>query len=490
MAMRPDFLAQEYVDELATLLDDVPPFPTPDAVRIVEAELGGPILDRFRAFDGEPVASASFGQVYRAELSTGEIVAVKVQRPGIERVVSVDLRILSLISRLMDASTLLLSVKLHPIYEDFAVWTRDELDYRVEARYATDLREDRDEAAGEIIPRVYEQLSTRRVLTLEYLHGHWVNDLIAGLATDRADLVRRLAAEGIELDEVARTLVRIVLRQVFVRGVFHADPHAANIVVMPQSRVGLVDFGIVGVMSDEFKRDMLKFFEEVGERRPSGAFRAALRLVDVPNGADLGGFRREFERNLQDWMIASRDPRASLREKSSARLLMGNLAVMRKYQIRLPAVVLRFFRALVIVDSVVLQLHPELDLLTEIQLIIREIVLEQLQAQLTVESYLRAILQFEALLVSLPRTLSELVDVQLRDFARELVQTGRTVRRFSASAAAFAGTLGILGALAALVLGVSGRFTSSAEASWQTVAVLALVAGLGLRWVSRRIRSA
>ena len=490
MAMRPDFLPQEYIDELVRLLDEVPPFPTPKAVVIIERELGRPVDAVFSSFPRRPIASASFGQVYRAELASGELVAVKVQRPSIERVVAADLKILGLIARVVDATTILMTIKLRPIYEDFRRWTAEELDYRVEARYAARLRENGAAYDDEIIPRVVPECTTKRVLTLEFLDGRWMNHILIALTRERETETRRLLAEGIDVEEVARCLIRIMLRQVFVGGLFHGNPHAANIVVLDGNRVGLVDFGIVGVMIDEFQRDMLTFLERVAEGSPSRAFEAALRILELPPGIDLRAFRNEYQNNLQNWMSAARDPQASLAEKSNARLLLGNLDLMRRYRVRLPATVLRYYRAFIIVDSIILQLAPSVNMVDEIRAFFAARRRESTLAKLTAENYLNAFLGYQLLLLEAPRVLSEIADLRLRAEA-ELREAGRDFRRLGAGALRGVGVFAILAAVLIVVLRVVAGVTTypapGAISIWEILAGILALLGLGARWLARRI---
>jgi ubiquinone biosynthesis protein len=495
LAMRPDFLPAEYVMELVNLLDRVPPFPTDEAIRRIEDDLGQPIDELFESFPAEPVASASFGQVYRASLPTGEVVAVKVQRPGVREVVRSDLRILRAATWLLDTSTLLLTLKLRPLYDDFRRWTLEELDYRVEARYASRMMAANVDTPEEAIPEIYWDLTGEHVLTLEFFDGYWISDVLADLREhDPSVAEAKLAAHGTTREEVAADLLTVMLREAFVGGVFHADPHAANLVVLRDGRIGLVDFGIVGVMISEFQAEMLRFLEHTSDGNASRAFQAVLRIVEVPSAADLRAFRFEYESNLQNWMSAVADPHATIAEKSNTRLLLGNLAVMRRYQVRLPPMVLRYYRAFMIVDTIVLQLCPQLNIMEAMKRVFGEMRLARLLEPLTVDNYVAALLQYQNALLALPRTVDELLNDRLVAFERELTDTPRTARRLAARATSALGTVWLLLALLVAVLGATGQVEAvpspiRALATWQLLAVAGLVIALVLRWMSRRLRT-
>jgi ubiquinone biosynthesis protein len=490
LAMRPDFLPAAYVAELGRLLDRVPAFDSAQARRIVERELDGAIDELFAEFAAEPVASASFGQVYRARLPSGELVAVKVQRPGVRAVVRADLRILRVGAWLVDVSTVLMTLKVKPLYDDFRAWTWEELDYRVEARYASRMATSGSGTTAEAIPRIYWDRTTERVLTLEFFDGIWLNDVLAAIRDRDPSLDDRLAECHSSREELGATLLTIMLREAFVGGIFHADPHAGNLVLLRDGRVGLVDFGIVGMMNQEFQSDMLRFLTYTSRGLAGRAFQAAMNLIEVPSTSDLRAFRFEYEANLQSWINAVRDPNATLSERSNTRLLLGNLGVMRRYHVRLPPMVLRYYRAFIIVDTIVIQLAPGLQILDLMKAVFTRIQYERAMAQLSFENYVSAYLQYQVLAISAPSAIADLVEGRLRTLEQDLMGTPR---RFAGLLSTFSHGLSRLWLLVTVVvvlaggLGLASSIRDAVPVGWPVLALITLALAVATRWWSRRL---
>ena len=238
LSTRPDLVPLEYVDELSKLQDQVPPFAYSQAREIVRVELGGYPEEIFGGFDAVPLAAASIGQAHQATLMDGSEVVVKVQRPGIEALVEVDLEIMMFLAGMME-SHLEEMERWRPteVVEEFARTLEKEIDYRCEAnhmeRFAFELAGDESVA----IPKVYRSLTTARVITMELVRGVKVSDF------------ERLQADGYDLPLIARRGALSLLKQVFVLGFFHADPHPGNIFILPGNVICFIDFGMVGRIS-------------------------------------------------------------------------------------------------------------------------------------------------------------------------------------------------------------------------------------------------
>jgi ubiquinone biosynthesis protein len=503
LAMRPDFLPREYIDELSDLLDDVPPFPTIQAVEIIRSELGLPIDKLFIDFPPEPIAAASFGQVYKALLVSGELVAVKVQRPDIVRLVQADLRILRVLAAFIDASTILARLKFKTLYHDFEVWTNSELNYEVEARNANRIFINSRGHYEEVVPRIHWDYTTGRVLTMDFLEGVWVKDILTALNRGQKDKIRKYTAEGICLEQVAKNILRVVLRQVFTSGLFHADPHPANIVVLKDNRIGLVDFGITGFMGEEFQRNMLRLLEAMGAQSSTRAFEALVRILEPPRDVDLRAFRKEYEHHLQEWLGAVGDPRATLEEKSTARLLFGNLDIMRRHGLYLPSVVIRFYRALIILDSIILQLFPSINLTAEIRQFLTSLRSEQILDGLTAEAYFAAFLDYQRFMVEAPGLISQIAELRLfsevldanRRLERDFAKVRRWLTRSASTLVRLVGYGAFAGVWILLYLRVAqGILTYRIPVlnqllGWRLAMLMLFFVGMALRWFARILYS-
>src|SRR6185295_12464749 len=222
LGTRADLLPLAYVKELATLQDNVPPFPTADAFARIEAELGRPLHELYPVIDSEPVAAASLGQVYRARLKTGEEVAVKVQRPNLESTISFDVAILFRLVKLTN--------RFFPRANENADWEGmlrefhstifEEMDYVKEGRNADRFRYNFRTWNVIRVPKIYWTHTSRRVLTLDFIRGTKVTD------------TEQLRARRISAVKVNRLLVRSYLKQLLEDGFFHADPHPGNLLVL------------------------------------------------------------------------------------------------------------------------------------------------------------------------------------------------------------------------------------------------------------------
>jgi predicted unusual protein kinase regulating ubiquinone biosynthesis (AarF/ABC1/UbiB family) len=239
---RVDLLPPEYIEELAKLQDEVPPIPFAEIKAVAERELGGPLSDWFASFEEAAVAAASLGQVHRATMPTGEVVAVKVQRPEIAAIVAIDLDNLRwVISWMRRLTTIAGDVDWNGVLAEFTYTLGDELDYRIEAVSADRFRRTFAGNPRVYAPLIYPSHSRERVLTLEYCEGIKVTNYAA------------LEAAGISRAAVARTLLETYFRQIFELDFFHADPHPGNLLVRPGPVVVFLDFGLMGHITPDVR---------------------------------------------------------------------------------------------------------------------------------------------------------------------------------------------------------------------------------------------
>ncbi|MFI5274938.1 MAG: ABC1 kinase family protein [Ktedonobacterales bacterium] len=256
LSSRADLLPQEALAELAMLQDEVPAEPF-DAIRaVLERELGAPIEAVFDSIDPVPAGSASFGQVHRARLRDGRIVAVKVQRPGIDETVRGDLRtlhfVLGLVRRLSRQADYLLDIR--GLYREFSRMVHEELDYEREGHNAERFADVMRDEADVVVPAVLWQQTTHRVLTLEWVRGYKMTQI---------DL---LDAAGVDRDALVRRIADLYLKQILEIGFFHADPHPGNIFVQPTAdglRLAFVDFGMMGAVTPRMKAGLRTCFAGV-----------------------------------------------------------------------------------------------------------------------------------------------------------------------------------------------------------------------------------
>src|SRR5713101_3610153 len=287
LSSRPDLLPERAIAVLSSLQDAVPPAPFDHVVSVIESEWGRPVEEVFSMLERTCTAAASLGQVHKAILaSTGETVAVKIQRPNSDHYVRMDLRTLKfviwLITRLVDTSDV---IDLIGVYREFERTIYEEIDYVREAANAKRFKELFKDDPMVYIPRVYDQYVSRRVLVLEWIDGIKINDYTA------------LDAAGINRLEVARRTVCAYFYQFFKAGFFHADPHPGNIFVKKGSAgdgpiVTFVDFGMVGSLTQHMKRFMKDVFLAYITRDSRSLVHALSQLGFIDEGANLTSIER------------------------------------------------------------------------------------------------------------------------------------------------------------------------------------------------------
>jgi predicted unusual protein kinase regulating ubiquinone biosynthesis (AarF/ABC1/UbiB family) len=249
LGSRADVLPRQYVQVLSRLQDRVPPRSFAVVRDCVERELGRSLADAFTSFSKRPIASASLAQVHEATLHSGERVAVKVQYPEIEALVRSDLANLRVLFRTIDV--LERDFDVLPLIDELATYVPRELDFLNEGHNAETIARFLAHRDDVVIPRIHWEFTTRRVLVMEFMDGTKITD------------TNRLRGEGIDLTQVARSLVEVFCEQILVRGFFHADPHPGNILVQKSEtgapRLALLDFGLAKELPPRFKNGIVRF---------------------------------------------------------------------------------------------------------------------------------------------------------------------------------------------------------------------------------------
>jgi ubiquinone biosynthesis protein len=364
LALQPDLLPLEYCDALFKLLDRVDPFPYGEVERIVREELGRGPDEVFEAFERAPLATASVGQVHVARLG-GRKVVVKVQRPDVEIEFANDVRLMAAAVRLIAALRIGPLLWLVQPMSEFISWSREELDYRYEAAYGAELRRHAGDNPVQYVPEVHLELTTRRVLVVEFLDGVTLLDFLrarpqAGGPGDPAVLAR-LAAMGFEPQRFAENVVGNFLGDAFRHGVYHADLHPANLIILPGNVVGYVDFGITGLMSRYSRRHLMAMSLALAEGDVDGLCREYLKITVQGPETDVDAFRRGVEELAASWYRG--DGAGGRRLAASITKIFDDvLALSRRAGVLPERDIVKYIRSTVAIDGLLGRFAPGFDL--------------------------------------------------------------------------------------------------------------------------------
>ena len=344
LSTRRDLLPPEFTAELGRLQDRVSPLPWTQIEQVLSTELGGTGV--FAGIDREPLAAASIAQVHAATLRTGERVVVKVLRPGVTSLVERDLDIIARLARRAEArAAWARTIGVVTLAEGFAVALREELDFRVEARNLTAVSAASGAPDGVVIPRAHHDLSTSRVLVMERLDGEVLSQAAPGPLT------------GCDRERLARDLLDCLLRQIVIDGVFHADPHPGNIMLLADGRLGLIDFGSVGRLDSGLRAALQRLLLALDRRDPVALTDALLEVTARPDDLDEQALERSLGALLVRHLAAGRTPDAAL--------FTELFRLVTRHELAVPPEFAATFRALSTLEGGLTLLAPGFDIVAE-----------------------------------------------------------------------------------------------------------------------------
>jgi ubiquinone biosynthesis protein len=380
LATRYDLLPVKYTEELGKLLDSLRPVPTPKIVAEIERGLGRPVAEAYASFEPQPLATASLAQVHGAVLADGDEVVVKVLKPGIGDRVRVDLRFLRLSTRVLDLLPVLRGLDVSGVVDDLSRTVIDELDLGREAMYTAYLHEQMAaDPIAHYAPRVYREVSSRTVLTLERLRGVTVREMLTATTNGNAGMLDVWAARGITPHRTAVILLRSVLEQTMRYRTFNADPHPSNLIVSDGGTLNWVDFGAVGWIDERQWELQLRLRDAIANEQIHQAYLALLEGMEPLPFRNLSRFEQEIKRILSDFLIASHDPMAPLSQKSTGSFLVKTLATLRRNRLPMTSSTIQLYRTIVVADIVMLSLYPAIDWRGHLRRFLRDLSIDILQ---------------------------------------------------------------------------------------------------------------
>jgi len=463
LSSRPDILPPDFIAELSHLQDRAAPMPVETVFDLIEKGLGRSAHQLFASVEAEPMASASIAQVHRARLASGEDVVVKVQRPGIEEQIRSDTDLLSYLARFLEGV-----IEETGIYTPTGIVTEFrnamllELDFDNEASNIEEFARNHADRPYVVIPKLYRDLSSRTVITLQELRGVKLKRVLESRES-----------AGIDGKQLARHVLEASFQQLFRDGLFHGDPHPGNIIVMEGNRIGLLDFGLVGRLTKQMQESIIVLVLAISLRDPDTVARLLYKVGVPDQRLNLQHFRQAIHDILDRYLgrkLADVDPGVLMTE-------LVDLAM--KYKIKIPKEYAILSKASATTEGIVRQLDPELDITQAALPYAKQLLYDRYSPASMSGGFLRVLLQLQGFLQDTPQQLSQiLMDLEGGKFNVNV--RSDELSRLNANVKAL-GILLFTGMLASgLIVGAFSLVGRASEGAGQTVWPLAALIGLSL----------
>jgi len=392
LSTRPDLIPVEFIEEFRKLQDDVPPFPGDKAKEIVEKELGKSVETLFSSFEEVFKSAASLAQIHRAVTKSGQQVAVKIQRPGINSIIKSDMEILfdlaNLVARRLPEDNFYDPVE---IVDEFRIWINRELDFFQEGRNIDRFRRHFANDETIYVPQVFWDLTTSKVLTMEYIDGIRILDL------------RRLEQAGLDRKIIAVNGANSVLKQIFEHGFFHGDPHPGNIFVLENNVIAPLDFGLMGRLDDELIEQLGYLLNGIIHKDIDRIVRVFLNIGILRDEIDI----RTLKLDIGEFI--DRYYQIPLYQLDIQHIINEAMEIVSRHHIRLPRDLYLMGKALVIMERMGEVLDPEFDIISIAKPYMQKIITQKFDPRRLMRDASRTLEDFKDLLDSLPETLKQIL---------------------------------------------------------------------------------
>jgi predicted unusual protein kinase regulating ubiquinone biosynthesis (AarF/ABC1/UbiB family) len=402
LSTRPDLLPPRYINALTALQSNVPPLPWSAIEDLLQREFPQPLGETFQEIESEPIAAGSIGQIHRAVLQSGETVAIKVKRPGIDVIVEQDSLLIKDVAELLALTEFGQNYDIVKLADEFTQTVKAELNFDTEAAYTNNLRTNLAKTTWFdpnqlVIPKVYWELTNQKFLVLEWLDG--VPILTADLTQPPSD--KDIAEKK---KEITTLLFRAFFQQLYVDGFFHADPHPGNIFYLADGRLALIDCGMVGRLDPRTRQLLTEMLLAIVDL---DAKRCAQLTVELSESVGRVNFQRlevDYERMLRKYYDLS------LSEFNFSEVVYEFLRIARVNKLKVPACLGLYAKCLANLEGAGRQFNPELNLFTEINPLITDLFRRQLFGTNPLQTALRTVLDLKAVSLKTPRQMDVLLD--------------------------------------------------------------------------------
>ncbi|MFZ3173176.1 MAG: AarF/ABC1/UbiB kinase family protein [Carboxydocellales bacterium] len=443
---RPDLVPAAIITELEKLQDNVPSFPFSEIRQIIQEELGIQIEKLFVDFEEVPLAAASIGQVHRAVLFSGETVAVKVQRPHISTIIETDLEILMDIAGLAEQRLdWAKRYQITEIIDEFAKSLRAELDYTMEGRNAEKMALQFSDNSKISIPKIYEDYSAKKVLTMEYIQG------------TKLSQTERLIELGYDTSEIAKQIVEAIFHQILIEGFFHGDPHPGNILVLPDQVITFLDFGMVGRLAPQMKHHFASLVISMLRKNTDDMIRVILDMGIVPSDINISRLRSDID--------ALRDKYLDIpfKQVSLGRAVNELFTVAFNHRIRISPDLTLLGKTLLTLEGSVEKLAPDLSVMDIARPFGYKLLKERYNINTITKKTFKKINEYVDILLDLPKLIKEMthnlkdgkirVEVRISEIGLVLKKLDRISNQLSFSIVLLSFSILMMGIIIASALG-------------------------------------
>lgn len=436
LSIRPDLLPPDYIHELEKLQDDVPPVPYEEVVSVCN-RAGLDLLRDFTSFEKEAVAAASMAQVHRAVLKNGDQVVVKVQRSGIERMIATDLAILKDFSALLERRTSWGRLyRVTEIVDEFSEAILAELDFQQEARNADQFYRNFKHDRYVRIPRVYWELTSERVLVLEYLPGVKISDFSALKQTQGSS------------EKITSRLVDSLFKQIYVHGFFHADPHPGNIAISEKQEIIFYDFGQVGIVDDVLKEKCMDLVLAMMRYDVNGVTRSLLQIGISDHHVDREELRRDVSR------LEHKYYGLPMSQIKIGEALGELLELSTRYQVRIPAELSLMVKMLMTMEGIISALDPQISIVDIAEPYGRRIMMKRYTPKNMAKNAGEMALDYSRLFKELPRNIEEITSL-ITEGELKVKMEHSNINRLSSKIDIMSNRLSMAIIIASIIIGTS-----------------------------------
>ena len=392
LSTRPHLIGADLAAELSKLQDKIPADSPEIAIKVVEMELGRPIDECYKHFEGVALASASVGQVHEVRLKSGKRVVVKVQHPGIEGTIRRDLDILGFLADLAEKNDTMRGYQPKSVVREFSRTLMNELDFRRELRNLQVFRRNFAEDETVVFPKPYPELSTGRVMTMERIQGHALTDAAA------------LAKVPISREELAIRGANLFLEMIFRDGFYHADPHPGNILVMPDGKFGLIDAGMVGRIDEALQKQIADILMAAADRDSQRLTDAVLRVCGTPEDLDRNALANDLTELFELYGTQT------VGNMNITGALNGITTILHEHKMMLPGNISMLIKCLIELEGTSTLLNPNFNLAELLEPWRRRFVRHQFSPRTRLKEVRRLYADWERLAESVPKAINEMIE--------------------------------------------------------------------------------